>query len=107
MGDHKDFIKKMDYHLENLNLLVFIPDGARRIWKWVEKNYPESTQIVDDYHSKEHLCGFAKLYFKNEKERYYWIDKQSELMITKEINPVIEEVKKLPKHSKTSGARNK
>jgi len=29
LGDHKEFTQKMDYHLENLNHLVFIADGAR------------------------------------------------------------------------------
>ena len=47
LGEHRDFITKMDYQLENLNELVFIADGARWIWKWADKTYPESVQIVD------------------------------------------------------------
>lgn len=101
LGDHKEFLTKMDYHLENLNNLVFIADGARWIWKWAERNYPESTQIVDYYHAKEHLCEFAKLYFKAEKQRRKWIDKLSETMLTQGVTPVIEVLEKLPKHPKT------
>lgn len=37
LGDNKEFVKKMDYHLENLNNLVFIADGARWIWKWIDE----------------------------------------------------------------------
>jgi hypothetical protein len=107
LGDHKDFTKKMDYCLENLNSLIFIADGARWIWKWIEQNYPESTQIVDYYHSKEHLCDFAKLYFKDEKQRSEWINRLAELMITKGITPVIKEIQKLSSHPKTNGQRNK
>lgn len=106
LGDHKEFTTKMDYHLENLNQLVFIADGARWIWKWVEQNYPESTQIVDYYHCKEHLCEFAKLYYRDEKQRHQWIDKLSEKILSNGINPIIEVLEKLPKHHKTTEKRN-
>ena len=106
LGDHKEFTTKMDYHLENLNRLVFIADGARWIWKWVEQNYPESTQIVDYYHCKEHLCEFAKLYYRDEEQRQQWIDKLSEKILSKGIDPVIEVLEKLPKHHKTNRKRN-
>jgi len=105
LGDYKEFITKMNYHLENLNALVFIADGARWIWKWIEQYYPQSIQIVDYYHCKEHLCEFAKLYYKDEKQRHKWIEEYSEIMLTKGINPVIEELEKLPQHHKTTGKR--
>jgi hypothetical protein len=35
MGGHEDLIKKIDRHLENLNSLFFITDGAGWIWKWI------------------------------------------------------------------------
>lgn len=59
LGENKEFIPKMDYHLSDLNNLVFIAVGARWIWKWIEQSYPESIQIVDYYHAKEHLCEFT------------------------------------------------
>ena len=105
LGDYKEFILKMDYHLENLNHLVFIADGARWIWKWVGQNYPEGVQIVDYYHSKEHLCEFAKLYYKNEKQRHKWIDELSETMLAEGIDPIIKALEKLPKHQKTTAKR--
>lgn len=105
LGDHKEFITKMDYHLENLNKLVFIADGARWIWKWIEQYYPESIQIVDYYHCKEHLCEFAKLYYKDERQRHKWIDQLSEILLTKGIDPIIEVLEKLPKQHKTTRKR--
>jgi hypothetical protein len=107
LGDHGEFTKKMDYHLENLNSLVFIADGARWIWKWAERNHPESVQIVDYYHCKEHLCEFAKLYFKGETERHKWIDRLSGTMLEKGIDPVIEEIEKLPERQRTKAKRKK
>ncbi|RZW39467.1 MAG: hypothetical protein EX263_13575 [Flavobacteriaceae bacterium] len=106
LGDHKEFISKMDYHLENLNNIVFIADGARWIWKWIEQYYPESVQIVDYYHCKEHLCEFAKLYYKDENKRHKWIDRLSQTMLDKGIDPIITTLEKLPKHQKTTAKRN-
>ena len=106
LGDHKKFTAKMDYHLENLKRIVFIADGARWIWKWIEQYYPESIQIVDYYHSKEHVCEFAKLYFKDEKQKSKWTDRLSTLMQEQGITPVIKEIEKLPKQPETTRKRN-
>ncbi len=91
----------MNYQLENLNNLVFIADGARWIWNWVDSTYPESTQIVDFYHAKEHLCAFAKSYFGHEQLRSEWIEQVSETMISQGINPVINSLQALPKRKKS------
>ncbi len=107
LGEHGDFITKMDYQLENLNNLVFIADGARWIWKWADSTYPESTQIVDFYHAKEHLCAFAKSYFSDEQQGHEWIEQISEMMITQGINPVIASLQTLPEQKQTQGKRNK
>lgn len=107
LGDHGDFVKKMDYHLENLNSPVFIADGARWIWGWVDRNHPESIQIVDYYRSKEHLCEFAKPYFRDEKERGRWIDALAETMLGKGVGPVIEEIENLPGHKGTDAKRKR
>jgi len=61
---------------------------------------------VDYYHCKEHLCEFAKLYYKDEKQKYKWIDTFSEMMLTKGIDPIIVALEKLPEQRKTTGKRN-
>lgn len=107
LGDHQEFITKMDYHLENLNQLVFIADGARWIWKWIDATYPESTQIVDFYHVKEHLCAFAKLYFQDQEQRTAWTEQMSEVMLSEGISPVMAALRALPRqkgsHQKREG----
>lgn len=101
LGGSKDFLPKMEYYVEGLKQKIFIADGAKWIWKWVEDTYPESVQIVDYYHAKEHLCEFAKEYFKDKGQREQWIDEQSVSMIGKGIDPVIETIKNLPERKGT------
>jgi len=96
LGSSKDFLPKMEYRIENLSNKVFLADGAKWIWNWVEDSYPDSIQIVDYFHAKEHLCEFAKSYFKNQEACRKWIDKQSKQMLDKGISPVIKQLEKLP-----------
>jgi len=95
LGSSKDFLPKMEYHIENIKNKVFIADGATWIWNWVEDTYPECVQIVDFFHAKEHLCEFAKEYFKDQCYRTKWIDKQSLIMLTKGITPILKTLNKL------------
>ena len=97
LGSSKDFLPKMEYCIENIKNKVFIADGATWIWNWVEDTYPDCEQIVDFFHAKEHLCEFAKEYFKDKNYRTKWIDKQSEVMLNKGISPVIKTLDKLSK----------
>ena len=96
LGSSKDFLPKREYYIENIKNKVFIADGARWIWNWVEDTYPECKQIVDFLQAKEHLCEFAKEHFKEKSYRGKWIDKQREVMLNKGISPVIKTLNKLP-----------
>ena len=97
LGSSKDFLPKMEYYIENIKNKVFIADGATWIWHWVEDTYPDCIQIVDFFHAKEHLCEFAKEYFKDKDYREKWIEVQSEVMLNKGISPVIKTLSKLTK----------
>ena len=97
LGSSKDFLPKMEYHIENIKNKVFIADGATWIWNWVEDTYPDCVQIVDFFHAKEHLCEFAKDYFKDKNQRSQWIDKHSLTMLNKGITPVIQTLNNLSK----------
>ncbi len=89
LGSSKDFLPKIEYCIENIKNKVFIADGARWIWNWVEDTYPEEVSLVL-------VCEFAKEYFKDKSYREQWIDKQSEVMLNKGISPVIKTLNKLP-----------
>ncbi len=96
LGGSKEFLPKMEYHIENLKNKVFLGDGATWIWNWVEDTYPDCEQIVDLFHAKEHLCEFAKEYLKDKGQRERWIDRHSLVMLSKGITPIIETLEKLP-----------
>lgn len=40
--------------------IVFVADGAVRIWYLVERNFPTAVQIVDWYHAVEYLTPIAE-----------------------------------------------
>jgi hypothetical protein len=63
--------------------LVFISDGAEWIWLWVNRMYPESTQILDFYHAAEHLGEFAKLAIVDVDQRARWYAEQKALLRTR------------------------
>ena len=92
LGNHKAFLKKVEYHVDTMADVVFIADGAKWIWKWVEAMYPESTQILDFFHAKEHLCHWADLAIKDENEKRQWIDEQSLLLLNNKIDNVINNI---------------
>lgn len=92
LGNHKAFLKKVEYHIDTMSDVVFIADGAKWIWKWVEAMYPESTQILDFYHAKEHLCRWAEMAIKDEEEKLQWIDEQSLLLLNNKVEAVINNI---------------
>jgi Uncharacterised protein family (UPF0236) len=105
LGEAKDFFPKMEYVLDGLKNLVFVCDGAKWIWNWVDLNYPESIQILDFYHAKEHLCEFAKDYFSDEKTRKQWIDNQSDALLKQTPEIVIQAIKDLEYQEKSTVKR--
>ena len=93
LGGHKNFFQKVEHHLDDKGELIFIADGAKWIWKWVEAMYPESTQILDYYHAKQHLCEWAGLVFKNQKQKEKWIHTQCFWLLNNQVDKVIRNIK--------------
>jgi hypothetical protein len=107
LGEAKYFFPKFEYEVEDLKNLVFINDGGSWIWKWVESSFPNSIQILDFYHAKEHLCEFAKDYFYEEEQRKKWVDNQCEALLNKTPEEVVEAIKSLPYQKKTEESKTK
>ena len=105
LGNHKDFEAKMSLLTDKYeglgSRLVFVNDGAKWIWNWIEAEYPKATQILDFYHAKEYLGTFAGFYFRDKNERLQWIESTGNLLKTKGVSPVIEVIKKMEKKTKT------
>jgi hypothetical protein len=100
LGNNKDFLKKFDPYVEPYKHKVFIADGAKWIWNWVETFYDDSVQILDFYHAVEKLGAYATLAYKDEAERRRWLDIQKQRLKADEVEKVLEELKETA--SKTS-----
>jgi hypothetical protein len=101
LGEHEPFEAKMATLIDNLPEKVFIADGAKWIWNWVDASYPESLQILDYYHAKEHLCDFAELFFEaGTREKSEWLKQQEDLLFNDDVELVIRHLRSLPKPRK-------
>jgi len=90
LGGHEEFFDKVLEVLPTRSPLVFICDGARWIWKWVDEYYPKSTQILDLYHCKEHLFAFAKTYYaKDENLAKKWVDSCIDTLMNQKVEELL------------------
>jgi hypothetical protein len=104
LGGCKTFTRRFEVKLDpyeclNENL-IFITDGAPWIKNWIQDAYPKATQVLDYYHAFEHLCGFAKEYFKDGQQKHDWIEHQKTLLHESQVTQVIANIKSLPAKQK-------
>lgn len=92
LGSRESFFDKLSATTDPLPNLIWIADGARWIWNWVEDHYPEAVQILDYYHCKQKLCLFAQHAFKEQTERKQWVDEQQDLLLADQVEIVIANV---------------
>lgn len=89
LGSVDQFCPKFERYLTPYKKKVFLADGARWIWNWVEDNYPGATQIVDFYHAKEKLVLFAKHQFLEHQKRKAWVKEQKNKLLANQVEQVI------------------
>ncbi len=89
LGEQDAFFDKLAPQVDHLTNLVWIADGARWIWDWIGQYYPDSEQILDFYHAKERLCGFALEAFPDQPLRKEWIEQQAELLLEDQAEVVL------------------
>jgi hypothetical protein len=95
LGVKKDFIKKFEPYVEPYRHKVFIADGAKWIWNWVEDFYGDSVQILDFYHAVEKLGKYATLACKDPAERRQWLHEQKQRLKTDEVENVLKDLMKI------------
>lgn len=100
LGGHLDFLKKVEHYLDRKGNVIFIADGAPWIWRWVEAMYPESTQILDFYHAKQHLCQYAEVAITDKARKEKWLSEQTLLLLNDGIEKVIENITNIKHGSK-------
>ena len=92
-GGHKEFLEKWESYTEAYKHKVFIADGAKWIWNWVEDCYPQAVQILDFFHAVEKIGTYAAIQYGDDKERAQWLDAQKVRLRNNEADKIIEELK--------------
>jgi len=100
-GKANDFWEKLSKEIPNNNKLVFINDGAKWIWNYIGDHYPNSTQILDYYHCKEHICDFAKSYYNDSGAAASFVSNITDLLFAKQVSKALDEIDLLECASKT------
>lgn len=104
-SDYLAHIGNCDAFLEQLQLsidarkferLVFVCDGARWIWNWIEDAFAGATQILDYYHAVEHLndCGKA-LFDQDASAATDWINKCQQMLLSDKVDQIIKILREL------------
>lgn len=55
--------------------IVCIADGARDLWRYFRRKYPNAIHVVDFFHVCEHLSNISELFFSNHSEAQAWYRK--------------------------------
>lgn len=96
LGGKDKFFTKVERHLSLIKTpKIFVSDGAKYIWNWVEDNYPGATQILDYFHAVEKITEFARHQFKQEDKRKDWVSKQKALLLDDQVEQVIKNLKNI------------
>jgi hypothetical protein len=96
LGGHEDFFEKVIEVLPTQIPLVFICDGAKWIWNWIEDHYPNSIQILDLFHCKEHLYAFAKLLHPHDDElAEEWVNSCIEALMGQKVDELLKNIEGL------------
>ncbi len=96
------FWEKISKEIPVNKKLVFINDGAKWIWNYINDFYPNSVQILDYYHCKEHLYDFSKYYFDKDKEKVeIFVNQIIDLLFAQEVDKAIEKINMLECSTKT------
>lgn len=95
LGDHQAFFEKFFDQVAHLTNLVFICDGARWIWNWIDDYFPDSIQILDWYHLIEKISQFALTVFPNRAQAVQWIEQQEQLLWEDQFLQCIDNIEEL------------
>lgn len=94
MGNNRDFFKKFEPYVDPYAHKVFIADGAKWIWNWVEDYYGDSVQIIDFFHAVEKLGTYAALAYKDVGERKVWMEEQKQRLKNDQVEEVVADLER-------------
>jgi hypothetical protein len=65
-------------------------DGAAWIWGIADRHFPQSTQIVDWYHARQHLADAAQAHFPDQPHQAAaWLQAQSEVLFEGSLDSLL------------------
>jgi Transposase len=99
-GGHREFIEKWECYTAAYQHKVFIADGAKWIWNWVEDCCPQAVQILDFFHAVEKIGAFAANQYSDEQERARWLEQQKQRLRNNEAAKIIEELRSMQPSNK-------
>ncbi len=68
-------------------------DGAAWIWGIADRDFPQSTQIVDWYHARQHLADAAQARFPDQPtQAAAWLQTQSDVLFEGPLDPLLTEL---------------
>ncbi|MCP4178366.1 MAG: hypothetical protein GY756_11420 [bacterium] len=101
LGSADVFWDKFSEEIPTGKNLIFINDGARWIWNYIQDHYPNSVQILDYYHYQNHMYDFAKIWFNNNKEKTaMFVDKLSSYLFDNNVDGFFEHLYALKTNGK-------
>jgi hypothetical protein len=103
LGSVDVFLPKLERHISLApGKKVFIADGARWIWNFVEDNYPGAIQILDLFHALEKLELIVKHHYRNNEKGSEWFETQKVLLLDDQVDIVIENIRATKPRSETA-----
>lgn len=104
IGGHQHFEDLMSQLIDepyrsNESKVVFVGDGARWQWSWVEAEYPNAVQILDFYHAMEHVGQYVKVAIKKKQDVDKMMKKLGGILKHKGISTVERYLEKIPRNT--------
>jgi len=102
LGSHTQFENLMSQIIDepyrkHSNQIAFVGDGARWQWSWVESEYPESIQILDFYHTMEHIGKYLKVTKRRKEEVDNLMHKIARILKGKGIETTMRYIDNIPR----------
>lgn len=104
IGGHKDFEDLMSQLIDepyrlNESQVVFVGDGARWQWSWVEAEYPNAVQILDFYHAMEHVGKYVKVVVKKKHDVHKMMMKLGGILKRKGVSAMERYIENIPRNT--------
>lgn len=82
--------------VEASEAVVVVGDGAEWIWNLAEHHYPQATQVLDFWHTCEHLHQLAVDYYgEGSRQGQRWVREQREKLRTQGPAPVLRALRRM------------